>query len=153
MTDTTVALPAITAVIPQREPFLFVDTVMDNLPAEETTATYRVDVGNPNLAGHFPGNPVFPGVLITEHMAQVACYCLGSHINNPDCQYLLVRIENCVFKEKVVPGDTLTTTVRVSRMYERFASFSCQSFKQNRQIATADLLVSFHQPASSDKES
>lgn len=133
-------------VIPQRPPFLFVDTVNENEPGETTTASYLVDPQNPNFAGHFPGNPIFPGVLIIEHMAQVACYCLGSEICDPDCEYLLVRVNNCSFKDKVVPGDNLITTVNLERKFDGFAIFQCQSSKTGNVVANAEILVAFKVP-------
>ncbi len=133
-------------VIPQRPPFLFLDAIVDNKPSDTTTAEYLVDAENPNFIGHFPGKPILPGVLIVEHMAQTACYCLGSDIQDPNCEYLLVKVNNCAFKDKVVPGDSLTTRVILERKFDSLAIFKCETKKLGKVIAQAELVVAFKLP-------
>lgn len=104
---------AIKALLPHRDPFLMIDEVIECTPNESVTAVKRVSADEPHFAGHFPGNPVLPGVLIIEAMAQAGGVL--SHISVGDIEpkplFMLARVEDARFRRPVVPGDRLVLRV------------------------------------------
>ena len=105
---------ALVALLPHRPPFRFVDAVETLQPGVSIVARYRVTGDEPFLAGHFPGNPVFPGVLLIEGMAQTAgAICVLSQMggDHPKHVYFLT-IDKAKFRKPVVPGDTIEYHVR-----------------------------------------
>lgn len=99
----------IMAMIPHRHPFLMVDRVIDLVKGASATGVKNVSINESYFAGHFPGHPVMPGVLIVEAMAQSAAV-LVIHTLGPDAEGKLVyfmSIESARFRRPVHPGDTL----------------------------------------------
>jgi len=93
--------------LPHKYPFLLVDKVID-MGKSHITAVKNVTVNEPFFQGHFPGNPVMPGVLIIEAMAQAGGVMVLSQVEDPEnYTTLFMKIDNAKFKEMVRPGDTL----------------------------------------------
>lgn len=109
----------IKSMIPHRYPFLLVDRVLDWSfePEQVITAVKNVTVNEPFFQGHFPGNPVMPGVMIVEAMAQAAGVLGALHSDGlPGGGLLyLAKVEEARFMRTVVPGDQLVMTVRETR--------------------------------------
>lgn len=94
-------------IIPHRQPFLLIDTVEELEPGVRAVAKKCVSYNEPYFNGHFPGNPVMPGVLIVEALAQTgAVAILGMEENRGKTAYF-AGINSAKFKQKVVPGDVL----------------------------------------------
>jgi 3-hydroxyacyl-[acyl-carrier-protein] dehydratase len=94
--------------LPHRYPFLMVDRVVGMRGDEFGIGIKNVTANEPQFLGHFPGNPVFPGVLIVEGMAQTAgvmCILSASSASAPQVYFL--TIDKAKFRKPVVPGDTL----------------------------------------------
>lgn len=103
--------------IPHRYPFLLVDRVEDIDGHHSATGIKNVTMNEPHFQGHFPGQPIMPGVTIVEAMAQTAAVMVGVALDLPDKNLLVyfMAIEKCKFRRMVVPGDVLKlnlTTVR-----------------------------------------
>ena len=97
-------------VLPHRYPFLLVDRVIEMRGAESGTGIKNVTVNEPQFTGHFPGRPIFPGVLIVEGMAQTAGVIVSLGAFGADARpksVLFSTIDKCKFRKPVVPGDTL----------------------------------------------
>lgn len=94
-------------ILPHRYPFLLVDKVME-INEENIIGVKNVTMNEPMFTGHFPGNPVFPGVLQIEAMAQVGGIFALSKVEDPHLySTYFMKIDNVKFKQKVIPGDTL----------------------------------------------
>jgi 3-hydroxyacyl-[acyl-carrier-protein] dehydratase len=114
----------IAALIPHRDPFLWVDTIIsfegDTIVTEKT-----IPAGLDIFAGHYPGNPIMPGVLLCEAIFQSGALLIGkmSRLNHAELRTLpvLTRIGNAKFKRSVIPGETVRIKVRLS---ETIASVS-----------------------------
>lgn len=100
-------------IIPQREPFLMIDEVEEFVPGESATAYKYVDESEYYFKGHFPGNPIMPGVLIVESLAQTGAVAILSMEENKGRNALFGGIDKIRFKKQVVPGDILKLEVRI----------------------------------------
>lgn len=100
-------------IIPQRDPFLMIDEVEKYVPGESAIAYKNVNVEEWYFKGHFPGNPIMPGVLITESLAQTGAVAILSMDENKGKNALFGGIDKMKFKRKVVPGDRLKLEVKV----------------------------------------
>jgi 3-hydroxyacyl-[acyl-carrier-protein] dehydratase len=94
-------------ILPHREPFLLIDEVLELTPGVGAVARKHVGEEEWYLAGHFPGRPVMPGVLIVEALAQTGAVAVLSQEENRGRLALFAGIDDCRFKRVVEPGDTL----------------------------------------------
>lgn len=102
-------------ILPHRHPFLLIDTVEEIEYGKRAVAKKSVTYAEPYFAGHFPGEPVMPGVLIIEALAQTgAVAILGLEENRGKTAYF-AGINSAKFKQKVVPGDVLTLETEIIR--------------------------------------
>lgn len=100
-------------IIPQREPFLMIDEVEEYVPGESAIAYKHVSEDEWYFKGHFPGNPIMPGVLITESLAQTGAIAILSLEENKGRNALFAGIDKMRFKKQVVPGDVLKLEVKL----------------------------------------
>ena len=100
-------------IIPQREPFLMIDEVEEYTPGESAVAYKNVSEDEYYFKGHFPGNPIMPGVLIVESLAQTGAVAILSMEENQGKNALFGGIDKLRFKKQVVPGDRLKLEVRI----------------------------------------
>ena len=100
-------------IIPQREPFLMIDEVEEYVPGESCTAYKNVSEDEYYFKGHFPGNPIMPGVLIVESLAQTGAVAILSMEENKGKNALFGGIDKIRFKKQVVPGDRLKLEVKI----------------------------------------
>ena len=100
-------------IIPQREPFLMIDEVEEYVPGESAIAYKNVDANEWYFKGHFPGNPIMPGVLITESLAQAGAIAILSMPENKGKNALFGGIDKMKFKKMVIPGDVLKLEVKI----------------------------------------
>lgn len=106
---------AIKRIIPHRDPFLLVDRIVELEPGASAVGELDVRPDAFWVPGHFPGRPVMPGVLIVEAMAQVGAVALLSLPENTGKLVFFAGIDGARFKRQVVPGDTVTLHVEISR--------------------------------------
>ena len=100
-------------IIPQREPFLMIDEVEQFVPGESCTAYKNVNEDEYYFKGHFPGNPIMPGVLMVEALAQTGAVAILSMEENKGRNALFGGINNKKNKKQVVPGDRLKLEVKI----------------------------------------
>ena len=100
-------------IIPQREPFLMIDEVEEYVPGESCTAYKNIDASEYYFKGHFPGNPIMPGVLMVEALAQTGAVAILSLEENKGRNALFGGIDKLKFKKQVVPGDRLKLEVKI----------------------------------------
>ena len=94
-------------IIPHRQPFLLLDTVEELIPGQRAVAKKCVTYNEPFFQGHFPGEPVMPGVLIIEALAQAGADAILSTEENRGKTAYFAAIDSAKFKKKVIPGDIL----------------------------------------------
>ena len=107
----------IESVLPHRYPLLLVDHVLELVPGQRVVAIKNVTRNEPFFDGHFPGNPIMPGVLVIEAMAQTAALLLLHEMEDRDQKVLFFSgIEKARFRRPVVPGDQLRMEVESLRL-------------------------------------
>lgn len=128
--------------LPHRYPFLMLDEVVECTPHKRVIAIKNVAADEPHFEGHFPGNPVMPGVLIIEAMAQAGG--ILSHISNGDLEpkplYFLARVEDARFRRPVVPGERLVIQVDADKVKRGMWWYRCESKVGDQIVASATII-------------
>ena len=109
-------LPLPADVLPHRSPFLFVDEVLEIKESESARGVWRLTGEEPFFAGHFPGRPTLPGVLMVEALAQLGGIALLSDARYAGKLPLFGGIDKARFRRQVVPGDTLEMEVVLDQL-------------------------------------
>ena len=147
MIETPIEIGDIKKILPHRQPFLLVDRVLSyTLEPEITlTAIKNVTINEPFFPGHFPGNPIMPGVLIIEAMAQ-ACGILAHVALSTSGEiggfYYLVKVDKAKFNRMVVPGDQLVFEVKQTRIMRGMGSYEARATVNGQRTASCQLLCS-----------
>jgi 3-hydroxyacyl-[acyl-carrier-protein] dehydratase len=127
--------------IPQRPPLLLLDGI-DRFEAGATcTSRWRVEEDEPVLAGHFPGDPVLPGVYLLEHLAQTACFLAERSRGRRDGVPVLARIERASFHALVRPGAEVVSEITLERAVANLERYSGTSRVDGRAVCRAELVV------------
>lgn len=124
--------------LPHRFPFLLVDRVLESGEGE-AHAIKNVSINEPFFAGHFPHEPVMPGVLIIEAMAQASLFCMQHDMPEGATGYL-AGVEGARFKRKVVPGDTLHLHARLEMLRRGIGKTTCRAEVDGEIAAEATIL-------------
>lgn len=130
--------------IPHREPFLFVDSVLEIEKGRKIAAEKLFSPEEFFFRGHFPGNPIVPGVIVTEAMAQAGGvlfnYSFGEELKEEgfDNAYLM-GLDRCRFRAPVVPGDRVILEVELVRRRSRIIFFSAKASVDGKQVAEAEI--------------
>jgi len=134
---------AILGILPHRYPFLLVDRIISIEQGKRIVGIKNVTFNEPYFQGHFPGNPVMPGVLIVEAMAQVGAVLLLRGV--PDREHKLVYfagIDGARFRRPVTPGDQVRFEVEVLKVRSRSARLRGEAFVDGALVAEAELFSS-----------
>jgi 3-hydroxyacyl-[acyl-carrier-protein] dehydratase len=110
---------AIEAIIPHRAPFRFVDEIVELEPGVRAVGRLAITGEEWFLAGHFPGNPIVPGVIMTEAAAQTAAVCALTHPDHQGKFGVFAAIDDLRFSRLVRPGDVLDMEIVVERLRGR----------------------------------
>ncbi len=139
--DTVIEVARIMEMIPHRYPFLLVDRIVNLVPGATATGLKNVTFNEPYFAGHFPGVPVMPGVLIIESMAQTSALLVVATLG-PDAEGKLVyfmSIDGARFRKPVVPGDSMLVTVKRLQNRRNVWKFSCCAKVEDNLAAEATI--------------
>jgi 3-hydroxyacyl-[acyl-carrier-protein] dehydratase len=127
----------IMSMLPHRYPFLLVDKVTALEPSVSVTGIKNVTINEPFFQGHFPGNPVMPGVLIIEAMAQVAgILAYKSGMQGKEVYFM--SIDKAKFRKPVLPGDQLRFEVKTAQIRGNVWKFRGEAFVEDKLAAEAE---------------
>jgi beta-hydroxyacyl-ACP dehydratase FabZ len=130
----------IMSVIPHRYPLLLVDRVLEIEPKKRIVAIKNVTVNEEFFAGHFPGHPVMPGVLVIEAMAQAGGLLLMHDVADRENKLIFfTTINKAKFRRPVVPGDQLRLEIDILRLREVFCKQSARALVDGELVAEAVL--------------
>lgn len=134
--------------IPHREPFLFLDGVAAMEKGVSISALKTFGPGEFFFQGHFPGNPVVPGVVLTEALAQAGGVLIGASFAEEIKEQgfsnaYLTGLDGCRFRKPVPPGELLTLSVTLERRRGRIMVFSGRATADGQRVADASITASF----------
>jgi len=133
----------ILSLIPHRYPFILVDRVLDYKVLDYLTAIKNVTINENFFNGHFPGDPIMPGVLILEALAQSSAILSTLSIAPKEgCEmiHFFAAIDNARFKQKVIPGDQLRLEVKLIGQKRDFWRMHAEAFVGEKLACSADLM-------------
>ena len=122
-TETTLDTRRILELLPHRYPFVLIDRVVETRGDAELTAIKNVTINEPFFMGHFPGNPVMPGVLQLEAMAQAAGIMMLRHVSSEDKLAYFMSADKVKFRKAIKPGDQVQIDVKITK--SRGQKFAC----------------------------
>lgn len=129
--------------LPHRYPFLLVDKVLEIVEGKSLIALKNVTFNEPQFTGHFPEQPIMPGVMIIEALAQATgILAFKSEVGKPinGQIYMLVGVDKVRFKRMVEPGDQLRLEVEVMTIKRGIWKFKCQALVDEKIVTTAELM-------------
>ncbi|MCI5218659.1 MAG: 3-hydroxyacyl-[acyl-carrier-protein] dehydratase FabZ [Candidatus Electrothrix sp. LOE2] len=130
--------------LPHRYPFIMLDRVLEFEPDKTITALKNVSMGEPFFQGHFPGEPVMPGVLILEGMAQAgAVLAYLSTENIAGKLVLFAGMDKVRFRKVVRPGDQLIYKVEMVRRKSKLIKVQCRAYVDDTLVTEAEQLATF----------
>lgn len=134
---------AIQNILPHRYPFLLIDKIVEFKLDEKIVSIKNVTMNEPFFQGHFPGNPIMPGVLILEAMAQTGgIMMLNGNENINDSGVLFMGIDKARFRKPVLPGDSLVIEAIMTNKRRTVCQFNAKSFVRGELVCEASLMAS-----------
>ncbi len=133
-------------ILPHRYPFLLIDRVLDYTRGESLRAVKNVSVNEPFFSGHFPGRPVFPGVLVIEAIAQASAILARQslqHDPGDNVIFLFAGIDSARFKRPVEPGDQLVLDVRPTHYKSRIWKYHGTGSVGGKMAAEANITFTY----------
>ena len=129
-------------ILPHRYPFIMIDKVIKWDKKKSLQAIKNVSINEPYFQGHFPGKPIFPGVLILESMAQAGSLIVSDFVDNPSKKLVyLSKVLNFKIHENVIPGDQLSIEAKLLQHKMNSFKFSVECFVDKKQVASAEFFA------------
>jgi 3-hydroxyacyl-[acyl-carrier-protein] dehydratase len=140
----TLDINAVMRQLPHRYPFLLVDRVLECVPGEHIRAIKTVTYNEPYFVGHFPHQPVMPGVIIIEALAQTAgilAFRTAGVIPDETTRFYFAGIDKARFRKPVVPGDQVVLTAKLERSIKTIWRFSTVALVGDDEVCGAEMMI------------
>jgi UDP-3-O-[3-hydroxymyristoyl] N-acetylglucosamine deacetylase/3-hydroxyacyl-[acyl-carrier-protein] dehydratase len=129
-------------ILPHRYPFLLVDRILEIEPERRIVGLKNVTINEPFFAGHFPGHPIMPGVLIVEAMAQVGGMLLMDHFDDPESKVVyFMSLDGVKFRRPVLPGDQLRFELEMLQFRGRTCKMRGVAFVDGQRVCEAEMMA------------
>lgn len=146
MSKTNIDIVQVMEWLPHRYPMLLIDRIVDFEPDKSITAIKNVTINEPFFQGHFPGQPIMPGVLIVEAMAQAAALLFRVDAENQpskEATYYFVGIDKARFKRPVQPGDQLVMEISIKRKMRNIWKFEGVARVDDMVCCTSEFMCTY----------
>ncbi len=132
----TIGIQELFVLLPHRYPFLMLDKIINVNADQSATGIKNVTFNEPQFDGHFPGDPIMPGVLIVEAMAQTAgAICAREHSKGKRKLVYFMTIDGAKFRKPVVPGDVLELRVVKLKQRNNIFKYDCEAWVGDHKVA------------------
>lgn len=143
----TVSIAELFQLLPHRYPFLLIDKIVDIDKDLSAVGIKNVTVNEPHFTGHFPNQPIMPGVLIVEAMAQTAgAICAREHSEGETKLVYFMSIDGVKFRKPVVPGDILNLHVVQTKHRRGIFKYNCEARVNDEKVAEAAITAMMVDP-------
>lgn len=136
-------IKGILEILPHRYPFVMIDRILDYEPTKYMTGIKNVTFNEPFFMGHFPGEPVMPGVMILEGMAQIGALLAYKSMPLDDKLVYFAGADNVRFRKVVRPGDQIMFRVECIRMKPKLSKMGAKAYVDDQLAAEAELMATF----------
>jgi 3-hydroxyacyl-[acyl-carrier-protein] dehydratase len=133
-------------ILPHRYPMLMVDKVLEIEPGKRIVGVKCISANEQIFQGHFPGQPIFPGVLILEALAQLSCVLVLRDLNIPGSVALFTGLDNVAFRRMVLPGDQLRLEAEVDKLRVPFGRMKAKATVDGELAAEAMIKFMIQMP-------
>ena len=143
--DKTYHIQQIMKILPHRYPFIMIDRILELVPGETVVALKNVTINEPFFQGHFPGEPIMPGVLMVEAMGQAGAILAAESLSPDEGGELIyfMGMDKVKFRKPVVPGDQLIFEIRFLRRRSKVFKMSGTATVDGKKVAEAELMATF----------
>lgn len=140
---TLIEIKKILEILPHRYPFILIDRILECNPGESITGIKNVTINENIFQGHFPGEPIYPGVLMAEGMAQTAGILLyeSGIINKENKVFFYLGIDKCRFRGIAKPGDQIIFKIEAKRLKAKLSKLICKAYIEEKMVAEAEILL------------
>lgn len=131
--------------LPHRYPFIMIDRILELVPGEKVVALKNVTINEPFFLGHFPGNPIMPGVLIIEAMGQAGAVLAAESMSREGNNSLIffMGMDRVKFRKPVIPGDQLVFEMKFLKRRGKVFKMAGIAYVDEKIVAEAQLMATF----------
>ena len=143
--DKALDIHEIIKLLPHRYPFIMIDRILELTPGEKVIALKNVTINEPFFQGHFPENPIMPGVLIIEAMGQAGAVLAAKSLERESHDSLIyfMGMDKVKFRKPVIPGDQLIFEMKFLKQRRNVFRMSGTAYVDKKVVAQAELMATF----------
>jgi len=143
--DSIYGIQEIMSLLPHRYPFIMIDRILELIPGEKVIALKNVTINEPFFQGHFPGNPIMPGVLIIEAMGQAGAVLAAKSLEQKPNRTVIyfMGMDKVKFRKPVIPGDQVVFELKFLKQRAKVFKMAGMARVDENVVAEAELMATF----------